>query len=730
MPAPTTVGDGSVSGDNNSALTSRILFDPSDGTGQTLLAFGGSHRGAGNDEPGQDDTPTTKFGNGLVWRSTNGGDSWAVLASMPSPMAIFTAGFSGSRLYVAARYGGVLRSDDRGAHWTNVSGGGVSSNNTWWIAVHPTDGNTVWAISYSGDIFKTTNGGSSWTKVHTGAPGTQLYFTATISVSKLNPNILYAGTPEGVLMSSDGGNNWTTVLTSAGMNDPTKLVSGTAYVPYLTALFVEASPADPTGNTAMVGAGAAYILTTNRGATWVDKSSTPAGSYGGYRGNGYNGQVSNGVSWNPYHPEQMFSVAGDFGKIVYSRDYTWSWLARAPSGVQVAGGANAVSYSADGTIFIATGQVNGGYAQSDPYPPNPSLYAILKSTDYGATWGYKPFPSGVSLPTKAVYVHPTNSNRVWAGVHNSLLYSSNGGDSWTNVLPGISTPYSIVPDPTNPLTFYVGAGCDGMYKTTDGQNFSPLPNAPASCGGLYIAVDPVNPSTLYASRPGPGGGVFKSTNGGGTWTHVLSKDTAEQIAIDPGNHLRLAVTSGDVPNHDLATSEGAFISSDGGNTWTALATGLQVTSSNPVSFNPDKSAQLVIGLVGGGLFVTDVGNSTPFGSSPIDIPGTVQVENYDNGGADVAYHAAGGAPSRSSVTGLVAHDWIKYRANVAAGTYNITIHGSGGTAHLEMNGVNITGPQSLNGDTVIPGVELAGGTQYLKLYVESGSTSVDYIQFN
>ena len=161
----------------------------------------------------------------------------------------------------------------------------------------------------------------------------------------------------------------------------------------------------------------------------------------------------------------------------------------------------------------------------------------------------------------------------------------------------------------------------------------------------------------------------------------------------------------------------------------------------------------MVGLYGGGYFATDVGSSTAFGGSPTALPGTVQAENYDSGGEGVAFHVPG-TPAASAyradnagvcaeatgnaLCGIAANAWFKYRTSVTAGTYDITLHAKAGTAgatvHLEVNGVNDTGPIALPtsgyGDVVISGVELAGGSQYLKLYVEAGSASVDYMRFD
>jgi phosphatidylserine/phosphatidylglycerophosphate/cardiolipin synthase-like enzyme len=107
---------------------------------------------------------------------------------------------------------------------------------------------------------------------------------------------------------------------------------------------------------------------------------------------------------------------------------------------------------------------------------------------------------------------------------------------------------------------------------------------------------------------------------------------------------------------------------------------------------------------------------TPFGGTAVALPGTIEAENFDEGGAGVAYSDTtvanlGGQYRNTSVdieatsdvgggydVGWIApSEWLRYTVNVtAAGTYNLEMRvasaGSGGTFHVEVNGTNVTGP--------------------------------------
>jgi hypothetical protein len=189
-----------------------------------------------------------------------------------------------------------------------------------------------------------------------------------------------------------------------------------------------------------------------------------------------------------------------------------------------------------------------------------------------------------------------------------------------------------------------------------------------------------------------------------------------------------------------------------------------------------QTARLVMDTAGPGGFVGNVASirfelasapspplgSTPYSGTAVSLPGTVQAENFDNGGEGVAYHdttsgSAGGAfrttdvdiaPGASGgyiVGWAVAGEWMNYSVNAsAAGTYiasfRVASSGPGGTFHLEMNGVNVTGPLTVPNtggwdtwQTVTQTVTLNAGAQIGRLVMDSnGAKAVgnfDWMQF-
>jgi hypothetical protein len=156
------------------------------------------------------------------------------------------------------------------------------------------------------------------------------------------------------------------------------------------------------------------------------------------------------------------------------------------------------------------------------------------------------------------------------------------------------------------------------------------------------------------------------------------------------------------------------------------------------------------------------GSTTPYGGTAPTVPGRVEFENYDAGGMDVAYYdttaSNAGAVYRSNAVDIqastdagggynigwtVAREWLKYTVKVsAAGTYAFDVRvaskGAGGKFHIEVNGVDKTGPISVP-DTAgwqvwttvtKTGVALAAGQQVVRVVMDTNGVSGSVGNFN
>jgi phosphatidylserine/phosphatidylglycerophosphate/cardiolipin synthase-like enzyme len=156
------------------------------------------------------------------------------------------------------------------------------------------------------------------------------------------------------------------------------------------------------------------------------------------------------------------------------------------------------------------------------------------------------------------------------------------------------------------------------------------------------------------------------------------------------------------------------------------------------------------------------GGSTPFSATPAAVPGTIEAENFDNGGEGVAYHdlSSGneGGQYRSTAVDLeassdsgggysvgyaLAGEWLNYTIHVAtAGTYTLDVRvasiDAGGTFHIEVNGVDSTGPLTIPNTggwfswTTIrrTGVSLGAGQQVIRVVMDGNGATGFVGNFN
>jgi hypothetical protein len=156
------------------------------------------------------------------------------------------------------------------------------------------------------------------------------------------------------------------------------------------------------------------------------------------------------------------------------------------------------------------------------------------------------------------------------------------------------------------------------------------------------------------------------------------------------------------------------------------------------------------------------GGSSPYGGTPVALPGTIQAENFDEGGQGVAYSdtTAGNSGGRYRSTDvdiestsdsgggfnlgwMAVGEWLNYTVNVGtAGTYDLEFRvaspGGGGTFHLESNGVNKTGAISIPGTggwqrwvtLTKTGVSLSAGEQVFRVVTDSAGPTGAVMNLN
>ncbi|HEY3025720.1 MAG TPA: hypothetical protein VGJ55_06185 [Pyrinomonadaceae bacterium] len=228
---------------------------------------------------------------------------------------------------------------------------------------------------------------------------------------------------------------------------------------------------------------------------------------------------------------------------------------------------------------------------------------VWKSTNSGRTWT-PVFDSQPVASIGAIGVAPSNPSIVYVGTGeadmrdsisfgNGMYKSSDAGKTWTHIgLDGTRQIGRVVVDPKNPNIVFVaalghayGPGPDrGVYRSRDGgATWQKVLFKNDDVGAVDLAFDPNNSQIIYATlwatrRPpwfiyapanGPGGGIFKSTDGGTTWQPLTSGLPTEKlgrigIAVAPTNRNRLyAIVD--------AKDGGLYRSDDAGATWTRIS---------------------------------------------------------------------------------------------------------------------------------------------------------------
>jgi photosystem II stability/assembly factor-like uncharacterized protein len=225
---------------------------------------------------------------------------------------------------------------------------------------------------------------------------------------------------------------------------------------------------------------------------------------------------------------------------------------------------------------------------------------VWKTTDFGMTWSPVGDTNFRTSSVGAIVVAPSNPDIVYAGFGEScfrgniiqgdgVYRSSDAGKTWTHA--GLETTEVISKlrvHPTNPDLVYAAvlghsyeAHPDrGVYRSKDGgKTWERVLFRDDRSGAIDLSMDPKNPDVLFAAlwqvyrtpwsmeSGGPGSGLFKSTDGGTTWTEIT-----KNAGLPSGLWGRVGVSvSGADSSRVYALIEndngGVFVSDDGGQTW-------------------------------------------------------------------------------------------------------------------------------------------------------------------
>ena len=471
--------------------------------------------------------------SGAATRLFAGHYSWTTTGPEPGQVfQILSYASDPNRLYVVDSYfGGYLfRSDDRGQSWCYLE-----AYVPGYVVADPTNPDVLYAPSASG-VIKTTDGGVSWSSASVGLPAG---YSNSLVVAPSDTSVLYVyvgpggNVPAELFRSADGGATWTAVPS----NEPQ---------PYWQ-LTVDAFDA----NTLYAIAGDAYWKSADGGSTW---NPTGAGLP----------PYTQRIFSDPRVPGTLWAPTWNDG-LYLSTDGSTSFV---PSGIGIEG-------QQVRDLAFDRGDPQTVYAAS-PGTTDPDVFGgLFVSRDSGASWDRLDIGISGGHAATAVAVDPAGSTRVYVGAGTGLrggfLKSADGGGTWTRSEKGLSGyyTYAVAAHPGLPNAAFTFSGASFFGSLDAGAKWAPLPSPGFTVFSLLF--DPTNASVLYGQYngwidPTSYGGVYKSTDGGGTWA-----DASAGLTSAAARGLEIGVSD---PSTLLASNEdGIFKTSNAGASWQNLLPG-------------------------------------------------------------------------------------------------------------------------------------------------------------
>jgi photosystem II stability/assembly factor-like uncharacterized protein len=593
-----------------------------------------------------------------VYKSTDAGKTWTHVgladSSQIGRMRIHPS--NPDLVYVAAighPYGqnterGVFRTRDGGKSWQKVlfvddktgaadiamdpSNPQVLYATTWQVL------RTPWNITSTGPgggLYKSIDGGDTWTKLTTGLPATNLGKIG-VDVSRANPQRVWATVEAddkgGVYRSDDGGKTWQL------LNDGFNMTARQYYYGHIFADPVDA-------NTVYTFCAKYFYKSTDGGKTYTEIQ-TPHSDY-------------HDLWIDPKNPLRMVNGSDGGAAITFNGGRAWSSLDNQPTAQFYAVITdNSVPYRIYGsqqdntTVSIASRTNGAGIGENDWHPvaggesgylaPTPSVPPVVYGGSY---WGHLtrydertsevrnitvwPDYNGGRPASEVKYrfqwtfpivVSPHDGNTVYAGAQ-VLFRTTNGGQSWEAISPDLtrndkakqnggrleeyySTIFTIAESRVTKGVIWTGSD-DGLVQVTrDGgrtwQNVTPpaiqpytriniVEASPHDAGAAYIAV---NRYQLDDFRPY----LFKTTDYGTTWTAIASglpeRSFARTIREDPKRRGLLFA----------GTETGVYYSTNDGTEWRSLQLNLPIV---PITDLTIKNDDLIASTQGRSFWVLD-----------------------------------------------------------------------------------------------------------------------------
>ena len=461
-------------------------------------------------------------GNSSIWRSEDGGRSWAAVAGAGLPdealgrieLAV-APGRGAQRVWAsvdAEKGGGVYRSDDGGASWIQVNDdSSLASDYMGWLTADPQDGDTVWAGGQP--LRRSTDGGATFEIVKS-SPGGDDYHA--LWIDPRDSRRMITGADQGAVVTFDGGESW-----SSWYNQPTGQFYRVAVdngFPYR----IYSGQQD--SGTVSIASRSDYGRITFRdwnpvGGDERDGDVPDPRDANIVYGAGLGGRIS---KWNAT-TAQVQNVSpwpvSSYAQNPRDVEYRYDWI----TPLAISAAPPHAIYTAAQVLFRTT---DGGQSWQTISPD-------LTGVDPTATACEDDVP--VTRATAcgygtvfAVAPSPLQDGLVWAGTSNGRVFlTRNGGEDWQDVTPAGLEDWSKVnlidASSSDPATAYLAIDRHRLddhspraYVTHDaGKNWREIGHGLPDGGYVKVVrADPAVAGLLYA---GTSRGAFVSFDDGENW---------------------------------------------------------------------------------------------------------------------------------------------------------------------------------------------------------------------
>jgi uncharacterized protein (TIGR03437 family) len=548
-----------------------------------------------------------------ILKSTNAGASWTNILGPFSRQRIgsLVVNPNNGNVLLAASSAGIYRSQNAGLTWNSVLTGTGSA-----VMFDPSSPGVAWAAlgnifgAAANGVYQSTDAGLTWTRV-AGSTGAALPGGTPIGRIELTNSGTTAGAAYAVVANAigDSGATLNGIYQTVDMGKHwSKFVAPDFCKPQCWYnLTLRQHPTDPT---ILLAGGVTMYRSLNAGVTWTGLPSNGSSGntphvdhhalqftqdglrfYDGNDGGAWSTQNYSGtISWrnlnqtlsltqyysslsiHPTDPTISLAGAQDNGTHLYQNNVEWS---RVISGD---GGWTAIDPAAPNVAYAE-------YVDVALYKTNRLDFADIIEVDQGISQDDR-------VPFIASFVvDPSNPLRLYYGTYR-LYRTTDGAGLWTPIsgdltdappmTPASNSTYTIstiAVAPTDPNVIYTGARSGSVYASSDGgAHWNEISSNLPVRAVTHITVDPVDPATVYVAYAGFStaaeafpGHIYKSTDGGGTWTDLtnnLPNIPLDDLVVDP-----------DLPNTlYLATDLDVEVSTDGGASWNPLGSGLARTA--------------------------------------------------------------------------------------------------------------------------------------------------------